>query len=330
VRIAILHDALPSGARPDEADVLVQAGVVQGALAESGHESWLVPVGLDLAGLGRVLGERRPDLIFNLVESLAGDGRLIHLVPSFLGSLGLRYTGCSASALYLSSHKLLAKRILAAEGLPTPEAFPDPRIPGAAPPGRGRWIVKAVFEDASIGLDDASVLDAADPGAVARALVARQEAFGSEFFAERYVEGREILVALLTKGAEVEVLGPAEIRFEGWPASKPRIVSYAAKWEAGCPEYARTHPRFDFPRRDRPLLEALGHLARRCASAFGLSGSARVDFRVDEAGRPWILEVNPNPCLSPDAGFLGAAARVGLTPRAVVDRIVDAALGRGR
>jgi D-alanine-D-alanine ligase len=325
VRVAILHDALPAGARPDEADVLVQARVVGDALAAGGHESWRVPVDLDLGALAREIEGRRPDLVFNLVESLAGHGRLIHVVPALLDALGLRYTGASAAALQLTSHKLLAKRILACDGLPTPETFRDRR--SAAAPDPQRWIVKSVFEHASIGLDDASLLGGGDPAAIARALAAREEAFGSPFFAERYVEGREIHVALLAKGAEVEVLAPAEIRFEGWPEGKPRIVTYAAKWDEDCLEYRATHPSFEFPGRDRALLDALGHLACRCAASFGLTGWARVDFRVDAAGRPWILEVNANPCLSPDGGFLAAAARAGLTPRDVVERIVDAALG---
>ena len=90
-------------------------------------------------------------------------------------------------------------------------------------------------------------------------------------------------------------------------------------------EFAQTPRRFDFPDPDRGLLETLKDLALRCWELFALRGYARVDFRVDAAGQPWVLEVNTNPCLSPDAGFLAAAARAGLSPTEVVRRIVEGA-----
>jgi D-alanine-D-alanine ligase len=102
-------------------------------------------------------------------------------------------------------------------------------------------------------------------------------------------------------------------------------VDYAAKWESGSMQFARTPRRFDFPNRDRELLERLGELAQRCWRLFELRGYARVDFRVDLEGQPWVLEVNTNPCLSPDAGFLAAAGQAGLSPTEVIRRIVEGA-----
>ena len=118
------------------------------------------------------------------------------------------------------------------------------------------------------------------------------------------------------------MLPPAEIVFDGYPPGKPRIVGYRAKWDAESFEYRHTVRSFEFERRDAPLVDSLRSLALRCWELFGLRGYARVDFRVDAAGRPWILEVNANPCLSPDAGFAAAAARAGLSFERVVERIV--------
>ena len=101
------------------------------------------------------------------------------------------------------------------------------------------------------------------------------------------------------------------------PPGKPRIVDYAAKWHAGSFEFCNTVRRFEFDAADRPLLARLEDVAKACWRLFGLRGYARVDFRVDAAGRPWVLEVNVNPCLSPDAGFAAAAARRGLDLPAV-------------
>jgi D-alanine-D-alanine ligase len=182
-----------------------------------------------------------------------------------------------------------------------------------------------VAEDASIGLDDAAVGEVVDPARLPALVAERAAGLGGEAFAEAYVEGRELNLSLLEKDAGVEVLPSAEIVFEGYPPGKPRIVGYAAKWHEGSFEYRHTPRRFDFPAEDAALLAELEGLSRRAWSLFGLSGYARVDFRVDAAGRPWILEVNANPCLYADAGFAAAAARANLGLRDLVLRIVAAA-----
>jgi D-alanine-D-alanine ligase len=119
---------------------------------------------------------------------------------------------------------------------------------------------------------------------------------------------------------------PAEMTFRGYPPGKPRIVDYAAKWHAQSFEFNNTVRRFDFPPEDAPLLGRLAEAAQACSRVFGLTGYARVDCRVDAEGRPFVLEVNVNPCLSPDAGFAAATVRAGLDMTAVVARIVAARL----
>jgi D-alanine-D-alanine ligase len=324
VKIAVLHEAPPAAPRPDEQDTLDQARSVTRCLAAAGHAPTRLTFGLDLEAAARALAALAPDLVVNLVESVGGKGSLIHLAPACLEALGLRFTGASSAAMFATTRKVLAKRLLVGAGLPTPAWVEAGRSIGAAA-RPGRWIVKPVCEDASIGLDDDAVVEVRDPDRLPALLAERAHRVGSEVFAERYVEGRELNLSLLAKGADLEVLPPAEILFAEFPAGKPRIVGYAAKWEVDSFEYAHTPPRFDFPARDRPLLAALERLARRAWSLFGLSGYARVDFRVDPRGRPWILEVNANPCLSDDAGFAAAAARGNLAPRDVIERIVDAA-----
>jgi D-alanine-D-alanine ligase len=110
--------------------------------------------------------------------------------------------------------------------------------------------------------------------------------------------------------------------FLGYPAGKRRIVDYAAKWDAGSFEFRNTVRRFEFDAADHALLARLVDIAMACWRLFGLRGYARVDCRVDAAGLPWVLEVNVNPCLSPDAGFIAAAMQRGLDLVAVIQRIV--------
>jgi D-alanine-D-alanine ligase len=121
------------------------------------------------------------------------------------------------------------------------------------------------------------------------------------------------------------VLPVAEIRFDAFPADKPRIVGYAAKWDADSFEYRNTPRTFSV----EPDLAALvGRLALDCWDVFRLDGYARVDFRVDDRGMPWVLEVNANPCLSPDAGFAAALAAAGIEYQAAIGMLLDDALAR--
>jgi D-alanine-D-alanine ligase len=314
-KAALLFGRLPPRAGFDEQDVLVEAATVGRALRELGWRVRRVPLDLDLRSAARRLSRLAPEIVFNLVESVEGRDRLAHLAPALLDSLGLAYTGSPTEAIFLTSGKLLAKQSMRAAGVPTPAwARREPDFP---PP----YIVKSVWEHASIGLTGSSV--ARDLPALEQELRRRA---GRELFVEAYVEGREFNLALLEEGGRrPQVLPPAEIQFQSFPEGKPRIVDYAAKWESGSMEFTRTPRHFAFPDQDRGLLEALKDLALRCWELFTLRGYARVDFRVDAAGQPWVLEVNTNPCLSPDAGFLAAAAGAGLSPMEVVRRIVEGA-----
>jgi D-alanine-D-alanine ligase len=323
VNLLLVHNAVAQDAPPDEADVLVQAAGIRAALEGLGHAVTVFPCGLDLGELEAALAKRRPDAVFNLVESLGGHGKLIHLVPAVLEALGAPYTGCPADAVYLTSHKTLAKEWMQSAGLPTPAWVTGPagRRGGQ---GSGRWIIKSVWEDASVGLDDDAVVgDQAD--ALPPLLEARAGIFGAPWFAEEYIEGREFNLAVLDGPDGPRVLPPAEMRFVDFPAGKPRIVGYAAKWHEDSFEYSHTVRTFAFPEADRGLLEEMTRLSLDAWRIFGLRGWARVDFRVDGNGRPLILEVNVNPCLSRDAGFAAALEQAGVSFSQAIDLILATA-----
>jgi len=321
-RVAVVYGAVAADAAPDEQDVLVEVDTVQQALTALGFAPVAVPLTLDLEAVRRRLLHLRPAFVFNLVESVEGLGRLIHLAPALYESLGLPYTGAGSEAMYLTSNKPLAKRLLAAAGIATPEGI-EPATQGLSAPGfPGPYIVKSVWEHASIGIDESSVVD--DARKLAAVVRKRQRRFGGEWFAERFIDGREFNLSLVGGPDGVELLPPAEMLFVDYPAGKRRIVDYAAKWHAGSFEFCNTVRRFEFDAADGPLLAELERVAKTCWRLFDLSGYARVDCRVDAAGRPWVLEINVNPCLSPDAGFAAAAARRGLDLAAVLRRIIAA------
>jgi D-alanine-D-alanine ligase len=183
-----------------------------------------------------------------------------------------------------------------------------------------RWILKSLWEHASIGLDARSVITTTRVATILRELESRLDRLGGVGFAEEYIDGREFNISLLGRGEQVDpgvwmpqVLPPAEIVFhdgsaDGW-GSRPRIVNYDCKWNEASFEYQHTQRVFKFVEDDQPLLEQMIQTARACWVIFELRGYARVDFRVDATGKPWVLEVNTNPCLSPDAGFAFALAQ---------------------
>ncbi|NLF87081.1 MAG: D-alanine--D-alanine ligase, partial [Lentisphaerae bacterium] len=332
MKIAILHQAVPPGAREDERDVLDQAAAVRGALQGAGHETVTLPVSLDLEALTAALRREAPARVFNLVESLGGTDRLLPMVPALLEQLGIPCTGNPADALLVTTHKLLAKQRLRQGGLPTPDwieagaegelinaetqrrrgeegadsAALSP-IPLRAAETNGDWILKPVWEHASAGLAGDNLLRGVPRAQAARRLAELAGDRADAWYAERFIEGREFNVALLGRtGAEPEILPPAEILFVDFPPEKPRILDYEAKWNTASFAYTHTPRTFALPAADAPLAGRLRELARACWRLFGLGGAARVDFRVDATGRPWILEVNANPCLAPDAGFAAA------------------------
>jgi len=323
MKAVILHGAIPDRAPRDELDTLVQVDAVRQALAELGHEVAVMPFSLNLQEAARVLRASSPDFVFNLVESVEGSGRLLHFAPSLLDFLGLPYSGSGAEPMFLTSNKLLTKRMLRAHGIPTPPWHSLDDLEADGPVLESPHIIKSVWEHASVGLDEDSVLMADRRETLRDACLKRSTTPGGECFAEAYIEGREFNISLLAGESGPEVLPPAEIRFVDYGEGKWKVVGYRAKWEEGSFEFAHTPRSFEFPPSDRPLLDALSETALQCWRIFGLRGYARVDFRVDASGALLVLEINANPCLSPDAGFPASASQAGMGLRDVLQRILQ-------
>lgn len=314
LKIPVIHGAALD--RPDEADTILTAQAVFAALTRLGARSSIHRVDGRLSFPGQVT-DGAPDLVFNLVEALDGDSAAAIRVPAALDRLGIAYSGCGAAACEACVSKLDMKRAMRAADLPTPSWSRD----GGGFAAKDRIIVKSDTEHASLGIDAASVVSGAEASAE---IAVREGRFGGRFFAETYIAGREFNLSILNG----EILPPAEIIFNDYPADRPQIVDYEAKWEPGAFAYENTPRRFEFPPEDEALVEEMTRLALAAWALFGLSGYARVDFRVDAGGAPTILEVNTNPCLAPDAGFAAACAVAGIGYDALVAQIAAAARAR--
>lgn len=326
--VALVYDAdaLADGADAASRDVEDQLQAMAETVASLGGHSVSVGMDLDLGAARSELARLGPGLIVNLVESLGGSDRMQAAAAMLFEDMRLPFTGSGAMAMLIANHKQNAKRRLVEAGVPVPAAV---FASGGGPSGQGDWIVKTLESHASLHLDDGMVLHDATPEEAAAKVRDSERRHGQAFFAEQYIDGREFNLSVLADGlGGAEVLPPAEIRFENWDPALPRIVGYAAKWEEESERYARSVRHFDFAGDDAPLLRELAVLARRTWDALGMTGYARVDFRVDASGRPFVLEANANPCLTPGAGFAAAVERAGLTYAQMLLRIAAAALGR--
>ena len=320
MRILVLHSDVAPDAPPDELDTLVTAAAVAEALRGRGHDLRLARFVPDPGKLEAAVADA--EVVFNLVESVHGQGILAAMAPAMLERLGGDYTGAGAAAIAVTSDKPAAKHILRAAGLPTPDWAEAPRWEGLE--DDCRCIVKSATEDASLGLDDGAVVFGRS-AMRARAKLSEAE-YGGRWFAEAYIEGREFNIALMEQGGEPVVLPMAEMQFVDWAEKRAKIVGYSAKWDDTCEDAMKTARVFGVETEDAQLARRLRDLAMKAWKLFGLRGYARVDFRVDAQGAPTILEINPNPCLEPLAGFAAASEKAGHTYAELVERIVYAAL----
>ncbi|WP_288903640.1 hypothetical protein [uncultured Sneathiella sp.] len=314
--IPVLHGG--TDLRADELDTIESAKCVAAALERLGYRSNVIALDIDFTIIEE-LAKEQPLLIFNLVESIRGNGSLGHLACALLSHFHLPYTGAGETAFFQSNSKRLSKSLLRAANLPTPMEWA-----GAVPVGQ-KVVVKSVNEHASYGMDQKSIVEGPE---AACEIVRREQQFGGRFFAEAYIPGREFNISLLETKTGTQVLPIAEMRFDGLPEGVYPIVDYNAKWDEESDVYHHTRRRFGLEEQEPDLAAELRRLCVDCWFAADLSGYARVDFRVDAMGRIFILEYNANPCLARDAGFAAALTEAGMSYEEGIQMIVDAALAK--
>lgn len=335
----ILYNKVDARDSAGDLDVLRQCVAIEDAIRTLGWRSQRVACSLNLDEAKSALQLAQPDLVFNLVESLGGTDRMMTAAPLLLESLRIPFTGSGTLAILTTTNKLRAKHMLLNHRIPTPAWITESDVgwqgmmPGDFPATKvsatdipGAAIVKAIAEHASLGITDESVVHNAGVDQLKRIIQAKSDQFQTPHFAEQYVDGREFNLSVLATDEGPLVLPPAEIEFIEFPDDKPRIVGHDAKWIDSSMESINTPRQFDFPSHDRPLLDELCAIARRCWTAFDLRGYSRVDFRVDQDGQPWVLEINANPCLSLDAGFAAAVTESGLSYNDAIRHIIADAL----
>jgi D-alanine-D-alanine ligase len=323
-------EALPEcpAGNPDDEDVIVEVIAVEGSLKRLGHTPSRIYVEDDIAPVVSWVREHPEGVVFNLCESFRGSNLAHANMPALLELLGVAYTGSGPLACGLTTHKSLVKALLSGMGLPTPRGLLAPRgrdpvtLPGletlAFP-----LIVKPALEDASVGIDEASVVD--DRKTLAARVGYVHDRYAQDAVVEEYIDGREINSAVIGNDPPTP-LPLSEIVFT-YPEGKRRVVGYRSKWVHDSFEYQNTKGVCPAPV-EPAVEERIKELSVAAFRATGCRDYARVDFRLDHQGRPWILEVNANPDITDGAGLARAARGSGRGYDGLIQVIIDGTLAR--
>jgi D-alanine-D-alanine ligase len=320
MRIALLFDGQSALAPSPDLLILETVEAIETALTNEGNTVLRVPVLTDSKWMDR-LRRGKFDVAFNMCEGIDGVAELEPPVIGLLELFGIPYTGGSSYTTSLCLRKHVVNALLAHAGLPVPPWITlrrGSRVRSVGYPA----IVKPAAEDASIGVEQRSVVR------TARALKARVEAMlvsFDEVIVQRYVEGRELNVGIVGD----TVLPIAEIDFSTMPRGLWPIVTYRSKWDTGSEEDLGSVPRCpaDLPTR---VANEVRRVALDAWRLVGGCGYGRVDMRLDADGRPWILEVNANPDIAPDAGLARMARVAGIEYATLVRTICELAIQRRR
>ena len=293
-------------------------------LGQANFRVELFGLGLEPAELLQALRRVKPSVIFNLYEGQTEDTETEVYVGGLLQWSGIPFTGSPPQALQLARSKHIAKTLLRGAGLPTADFMVVNEMP--VPPCTLSWpvIVKPAEQDASIGMGQESVCT--NQFQLEQRVAFILETYGAPVLVEEYIAGREFNVAL-TEMPDLQCLPPSEIVFKHKAGAWP-ILTYAGKWDQGSEEYANTPPQFPADVSPR-LAQRLNDIAMKVYRLIGCRDYARVDFRVTEEGKPFILELNPNPEISEECGFTGCLGAMHVPHEEFIVRLVTHALRRG-
>ncbi len=272
-------------------------------------DATLVPVDNNLNKLARNVTSRRFEAFINLCEGFGGNPAFEAHVAALMEIAGIPFTGNTARTIMICQDKFRSKTLLQAAGIQTPAGWPAKNETDVPRSVKFPLIVKPIAEDASIGIRADSVVTNRAQMAVRIKSVVRH--YHQPALIERFIDGREFNVGIIDGPKGPRVLPISEIPFKGFPQDQPHIVGYEAKWMPNHALYRLTTP--VCPACVSPQLERLlKTMAMRAWHELGLRGYGRVDFRVDRQGRAYVLEVNPNPDTSKDAGLARALSKAGI------------------
>jgi D-alanine-D-alanine ligase len=315
-RCCIIYNEPGVNALADELDVLDQVGFIEKTLIELGISVYRKGITARFMEEIAVLANEKPDFVFNLVESINNKGELNYFVPALLNLYGIPYSGNSHEAIFLTTNKSICSRTMKSAGINNPGSYAPSQYKELI--SGNRYIVKPIWEDGSLGITADSVFYC-KPGYEEKL----KNLDDAHWFIEDFIDGKEFNISVIAGKDGPEVMPPAEIVFENYDDSKPKIIDFKAKWEEDSFEYTNTVRTFHREALDPALLANFRKVAAECWKLFGLKGYARVDVRTDSNNNVFVIEINGNPCISPEGGFVAATKEGGYEFTEVLQRIIS-------
>ncbi len=325
---ALMHeDLIPpddaTGVELDAAEWKTEFDVVK-ALRCMKHDVLPIGVRADLGVLRKTIDDFKPHVAFNLLEEFNDVPLWDQNVVSFLELMGIPYTGCNPRGLMLARDKGLSKKVLSYHRIPFPDFMV---VPIGRKPRRPKrldfpLIVKSVSEEASLGISQASIVT--DDEKLRERVAFMHQNVKTPAIVERYIAGRELYVGVLGN-EKLQVLPVWELDLSRMPEDAPKIATQRVKWSL---KYQKKYNITSGAAKDLPngLPDRIHHLAKRVYRVLGLSGYARLDLRLDADGHVYIIEANPNPQIGDGEDFAESAKRVGLSYKALMQRILTLGL----
>jgi D-alanine-D-alanine ligase len=329
--VVLLYNLLERIEKGEEKDILAEEaiieeiGAVEEALRSLGHQCFVLAIRDEINTTIHWLREICPDVVFNLCESVYGNSCLEMNIPALLDLFQIPYTGSSALTLGLCQDKGKVKSILLSQGILTPRYRIFDRRVNRIKGNIFPIIVKPLHEDGSLGISRESVVF--DDGTLARQIQYVIEKYDQPALVEQFIEGRELNVGLWENDGKVGVLPISEIDYSEFPDGVPKICGYEAKWILDSPEYEKTKPICPAPL-EWVMKKGVEHIAVKVFKLFGCRDYARVDMRIDREGKIYVLEVNPNPDISPSSGMARAIKVQGMSYTDFIKGLLERALQR--
>ncbi len=322
-------DSIPEEIDMSEYGVLDEVRSVERALAPLEHNTKIVPVALDINKLIRELNDNRPDIIFNLCESVDGDPTQEMNIAGLFELLRIPYTGARAFALGLALNKPLVKSLLNQNGIPTAKHFVTSTSNIHLNGHRFPMIVKPSREDASIGIQNESVVR--DKASLKRRIEYVLDEHKQPALVEEYIDGREINVSVVGNDPGLITFPISEIDFTGLPEDYPKIISYNSKWMYKTVEFANTKAVCPAQNLSDAEVKTIQETAKKVYRLLGAADYARVDMRLKD-GVAYVLELNPNPDIASDVpedtGFTRSAKAHGWEYSYLIQQVIKFALKR--
>lgn len=323
VKILLIYNApvLPEdhADAESERDLLQTVDSVFEALLSQEHHVTKLALTDSPEQLIETIRSTQPDIVFNLFEGFGNNPASEYHVAGLLDWLHLPYTGCPVEAMVLGRDKVRTKQLLRGAGLPTADFMVIHNLSQLVEPQSWPLIVKPSGTDASIGIEQSSVVRTMDR--LREQVSSVMQRYGCPVLVESYLPGPEFNVGVI-EAPELQTLPIAEMVYTPQPGVSWPIVSYASKWEPGSAEDLAMQPRCP-ALIDEELQRELQNLATAAFRLLGCRDVARIDLRLDFQGRPNILEVNPNPDLGTSAGLARMLRAAGIPYATYMQQMVN-------